>query len=358
MPLSQMKEQSIAVTTEAIAQYLGVDKAGLTKEAAGGLSIGVENKSVALGAYATFDLIGSVSYIKLGADGLVAGDELMVSTGGKYVKATVGYYVSAILLENGDTDDIKKAYITAYPLHLNTTTTIPNLTDTPATYGTAGQVLITNGTDAFTYKTIQNYEAIATSGSADADNVDITINATAGAVTVTLPTAASIAGKIYRVKATNVTNAAILDGYSSETIDGSANYTFTFANEAITIVSDGTNWQIMSDHNGYKKAEVDYLAKAITAAKTADYTITSSDFVVILDGTSAAVTATLPTAVGISGKRYKVKCINKDNAVILDGNGSETIDGAANYTFATVLDCVEVVSNGTNWYILSKCLNA
>jgi len=91
--------------------------------------------------------------------------------------------------------------------------------------------------------------------------------------------------------------------------------------------------------------------------KTSDYTSDADDQIIVLDGTGATVVITLPTASGILAKKYWLKCINKDNACTIEPDGAETIDGAANYTFATVQDCIEIVSDGTNWIILNEYLN-
>jgi len=74
------------------------------------------------------------------------------------------------------------------------------------------------------------------------DNV-ILIDATANAVTVNLPTAAGITGKVYRLKAINITNTATLDAFGAQTIDGALTFVFTALDEAIDVISDGSNWR-------------------------------------------------------------------------------------------------------------------
>ncbi len=83
-------------------------------------------------------------------------------------------------------------------------------------------------------------------------------------------------------------------------------------------------------------------------AKTANYTLTASDYCV--NCTSGTFTVTLPTAVGIAGRVYVVK--NSGAGVItLDGNGAETIDGAATATAAAAAS-ITVMSDGANWIII------
>lgn len=89
------------------------------------------------------------------------------------------------------------------------------------------------------------------------------------------------------------------------------------------------------------------------AAKTADYTVTSSDSFVSCDATGGTVTLTLPTAASISGRNYTFKKIDSSaNACVIDGNAAETIDGAATYVIAQQNDAVTVIATAsTTWNI-------
>ncbi|GEM_PF-3458449 len=87
-------------------------------------------------------------------------------------------------------------------------------------------------------------------------------------------------------------------------------------------------------------------------AKTAAYTITVSDSVITGDATDGAFTITLPTAVGITGRAYTIKKNDASvNAVTVDGNATETIDGAPTKTLFYQYDYVTLVSDGTNWMV-------
>ncbi len=88
------------------------------------------------------------------------------------------------------------------------------------------------------------------------------------------------------------------------------------------------------------------------ATKTADYTVGDDDYCILIDASSGAVDITLPTAVGNNGRIYVVKAIDITNAAVVEPDGSETIEGAANYTFQTQYDSISFVSNGANWFIL------
>lgn len=70
-----------------------------------------------------------------------------------------------------------------------------------------------------------------------------------GSVTITLPAAASMQGRIYVIKKVSAaSNDVIVDGNASETIDNSVNKTLTLQWSSITVQSNGTGWDIISSH--------------------------------------------------------------------------------------------------------------
>jgi uncharacterized protein (TIGR02145 family) len=69
-----------------------------------------------------------------------------------------------------------------------------------------------------------------------------------GPYTVTLPAAASNAGKVYYIKNISSTNVTItLDGNASETIDGSTTYGLGLYKHAVRIICDGSRWHILEN---------------------------------------------------------------------------------------------------------------
>jgi hypothetical protein len=87
-------------------------------------------------------------------------------------------------------------------------------------------------------------------------------------------------------------------------------------------------------------------------AKAANYTAAASDEIIIVDTTGGAVSITLPTAVGITGKFYGLKNIGSaGNTMSLLTTSSQTIDGFSSLTTNIQNDAVRVVSDGANWWI-------
>lgn len=91
----------------------------------------------------------------------------------------------------------------------------------------------------------------------------------------------------------------------------------------------------------------------VAVASTAtDTTLTATNHLVLVDASAAARTITLPPAADVPEREYRVKKMDATaNTVTLDGDGGETIDGAATYVLTTQYEVVEVVSTGTAWVV-------
>jgi hypothetical protein len=88
--------------------------------------------------------------------------------------------------------------------------------------------------------------------------------------------------------------------------------------------------------------------------KTATYSATASDYTIVCNN-SGAITINLPSASGASGRVYVIKKISAAlNNVTIDGQGAETIDGAATKVLMNQYESVMIQCDGTGWYILSK----
>jgi hypothetical protein len=84
------------------------------------------------------------------------------------------------------------------------------------------------------------------------------------------------------------------------------------------------------------------------------YDIKYGDSILLLDGTSNAVTATLPPAKGNRGKTYFISAINIANTVTIARTGTDTIEGSTSYVFAAVKISVVLGSDGeSNWKIIA-----
>lgn len=89
------------------------------------------------------------------------------------------------------------------------------------------------------------------------------------------------------------------------------------------------------------------------ASKTAAYTITTSDDIVLCNASSGAFTVTLPTASGNTGLQFVVKRLNSgSNAVTVATAGGQTIDGASTVSLSSQYEFITLVSDGSNWFLI------
>ena len=73
----------------------------------------------------------------------------------------------------------------------------------------------------------------------------IQVNTNAGDTTITLYAASGQAGSMLHIKKTTGANALIVDGNSSETIDGYTTIEMSQNMQSVTIICDGSNWHII-----------------------------------------------------------------------------------------------------------------
>lgn len=85
-------------------------------------------------------------------------------------------------------------------------------------------------------------------------------------------------------------------------------------------------------------------------SKTTDYAATATDNYILCDASSGQITITLPAAT--SGKILHIKKTDSSgNNVIIDGNGSETIDDELTKIITAQYTAIAIVSDGSNWSI-------
>lgn len=144
------------------------------------------------------------------------------------------------------------------------------------------------------------------------------------------------------------------NGASSTTIVAptGGSYTLTLPS------SSGTSGQVLTT-NGTGTLSWTTQANSATSyvAKTASYTVTSTDYTIDVDGSAGFVTITLPTAVGNAGRIYVVRksdATSDGSEVVIDGAGAELINGAATHTLYRRYQSVVIQSNGADWNIVQS----
>jgi len=204
---------------------------------------------------------------------------------------------------------------------------------------------------------------------------DYFVDCLSGSFSVALPNSNSgTKGKIFIIKNSG-TGLITVDPYNSETIDGSATKTLS-QNQSICLISKGSNWASFSGGisgsgsgtsgtSGYSGLDGTGGSGVNTTrgvgtygnviSKTASYTISTEDQIILADSTEAALTLTLPTAFGSTGLIFTVKRINSGpNNVTIVATSSEYIDGppGTSAVIKVQYQSLNIVSDGSNWYLI------
>jgi hypothetical protein len=87
---------------------------------------------------------------------------------------------------------------------------------------------------------------------------------------------------------------------------------------------------------------------------TTSITVQADIYIVRVNATGGARTITLPAAAANEGRVLVIKKIDASaNAVTVDGNAAETIDGALTFSLPTQYKAVLLYCNGSGWDVIS-----
>ena len=90
---------------------------------------------------------------------------------------------------------------------------------------------------------------------------------------------------------------------------------------------------------------------AVEIVTAASDLLDNSNHIILADASSNNVTLNLPAAAGNTGLTYIIKRTDNSGSftVIIDANGSETIDGNATSNLTSQYQVTTVVCDGSNW---------
>lgn len=114
-----------------------------------------------------------------------------------------------------------------------------------------------------------------------------------------------------------------------------------------------SNYDLGYNANRWATTYTDGIATNVETFTATSDTLDALNNVALCDCTSNNITINLPAASTASGLQYHIKKIDSSaNTVTVDGNGSETIDGATTQVISNQYDSMTIVSDGSNWFIL------
>lgn len=102
-----------------------------------------------------------------------------------------------------------------------------------------------------------------------------------------------------------------------------------------------------------------YAGKKAYASVSTTYSLLANDGLIEGDATAGAFTVTLTAAASSLGRVVTIKKIDSSaNAVTVDGDGAEAIDGAATYALSSQYDAVTLHCDGVTWNVVGKASTA
>ncbi len=119
-----------------------------------------------------------------------------------------------------------------------------------------------------------------------------------------------------------------------------------------SVSGDGNIWgQLLNDYLDVAHNLDGTLKTALpVATKTAAYTLTTADRIILADTTLGAFALTLPAPSGATGMPFQVKQKAGNNALTV-ATASGTIDGVGTFVFPGVNSAYTFISDGTSYFI-------
>ncbi len=119
-----------------------------------------------------------------------------------------------------------------------------------------------------------------------------------------------------------------------------------------SVNGDGNTWgQVLNDYLDVAHNLDGTLKTALpVATKTAAYTLTTADRIILADTTLGAFALTLPVPSGATGMPFQVKQKAGNNALTV-ATASGTIDGVGTFVFPGVNSAYTFISDGTSYFI-------
>lgn len=150
--------------------------------------------------------------------------------------------------------------------------------------------------------------------------------------------------------------------------------TFRLDNASLRLDRSNSDFSATGDGQLWYRADLDKLRARINgatrnlaveggpqvvayAAKTATYTATANDGLILCDAAAGSFDVDLPAAATVPGLRLTIKKTTAANTVNIDPDGTELIDGSStSIALTTQWSSRTIVSNGTSWFIESAYL--
>lgn len=122
---------------------------------------------------------------------------------------------------------------------------------------------------------------------------------------------------------------------------------------ALSRLAAGSNGQVLTLNTGLPSWQAAPTPVRSVVTTTTNLAISTANDVVLGNVIISAITITLPTAIGNSGKEFDFKKIDGTfSAMTIAPTGGQLIDGFVNYSLVTQFETLTIISDGSGWQIL------
>lgn len=153
---------------------------------------------------------------------------------------------------------------------------------------------------------------------------------------------------------TGSTTQNFVDLTTTQSIAGTKTFSTKVATTALQVSggSIASGKVLTSDGSGNASWQVPVTNQQTISSKTADYTLTTNDEVILADASGGSLTLTLPTAASNTNLYVIKKIDSSSNTVTIDTTSSQTIDGGSTAVIRVQYASISLVSNGSNWFVI------
>lgn len=116
-------------------------------------------------------------------------------------------------------------------------------------------------------------------------------------------------------------------------------------------LANATGWLYNNGSGTFSYSIPNTPSITIVTSSSVSPTATYGNEVILCNTTSNSITVNLPTAVS-NNATYTIKKIAAANSMIIDPNGTQTIDGSTTITITVENTSLVLVSDGSNWRII------
>jgi hypothetical protein len=196
-------------------------------------------------------------------------------------------------------------------------------------------------------------------------NRKVTVDATLGNITLTLPSAiTAVAGMDFEIKRIDgsANTVTIQSAVGGQTIDGAASFSLSKQYQSAIFTSNGANYltfyaPTLDMAVAFSNILTKNIKQPFRAITTTPVALGLTDYYVSVSAAGGSRVITLPDAAVVgAGIGFNILRIDGTlaNSVTISPTGGQTINGASSATIGLQYSSLEIVSDGANWLLFAS----